>query len=153
MKVVVLLLALAGGSLAQRALDVPANPVTPANPGKFTTRSIGGGSGAGIGVQEIQREPVKKVTKVVEYIAVTDQRIWTSADGREVRAAMLAYEPGPVPKEVTKPLTLVRNGKIRLFLEKRKQVTELALAKLSKDDQAFVKMQVEARRQARAFSF
>lgn len=143
MKGFALTLVLAGTCLGQNGLEIPANPVAPATPGGFERRNTGSGSGVGVRAKEVPRE-----TRKIQYIAVTGPRVWNSADGRVVRAAMLAYEPGPVPENVSKPLTLVKDGKIRLLLETRKMVTELPLEKLSKDDQSFVEKLVAAQKRA-----
>lgn len=144
MRMAFFMFVLSGVCLGQGAVEIPPSPVTPATPTGFETRGTGSGSGVGVRVKEVERK-VKKV----HYIAVTESRVWTSADGRLVRAALLAYEQGPVREDSSEPLTLVRDGKIRLLLEKRKQLVEYALEKLSKADQAHVKKLVAAQERAK----
>lgn len=142
-KLLLPLLALAISCWGQDQVVIPPSPVTPSTPKESETRINGSGSGVGAGIRQQKREPRK-----IHYIAVTESRIWTSGDGRIVRASMLAYEPGPLPQGSSKPLTLVRDGKIRLLLDAKKTVSEYPLEKLSKEDQAFVEKQVAARKQA-----
>ena len=80
----------------------------------------------------------KKVTpRRVHYIVVSDPREWTRRDGRTVRASLVAHESGPV-KGDSPPLTLLKDGRIRLLLEKRRQVATVELTTLSSADQAWV---------------
>ena len=87
-------------------------------------------------------------SRKITYIAVCDTRDWSNIEGQVIQASMLAFDR---KSEVGdgKPLTLVENGRIRLWVKGRKTVTEYPLSKLSPADRKFVEGLI-AERQAAA---
>ncbi|GAA5119975.1 hypothetical protein JIN84_21050 [Luteolibacter yonseiensis] len=122
--------------------EIPANPTV--TPKKFTTRAVGGGVNPGVSIDTTKPENpnVRYVTHVVLY----QNRFWTSAEGKPLEAKLIAFEDivAEVPKGATEPVmpappenpTVVRDGKIRLLIDKKP--VELALDRLSRQDQEFV---------------
>ena len=109
------------GLLALGALD--AQTIVPANPQKFTSRPIGGGTSGGVDV--IPRDGGEAKARYVTHVILSDDRQWTSVDGRVLSAKLLAFEdlvvegpkgaaPPPLPTPPANP-TVVRDGKIRLL--------------------------------------
>jgi hypothetical protein len=132
------------------AIGVPPTPGprvgTPHTPPAFETRNTG------VDKQEEAKFPDKKKPAAPEkrkFTAVSEMRNWKDAKGTLIRARLLAFEPGDRSGSA-EPLTLVRNGKIRLLAEGRKMFSELPLARLSKEDQAFVKALDTARKKSRS---
>ena len=117
-------------------------PVTPSQPTSFKRRDVGtavGTSGAGIGIGPANPAPVpeKPVYKTVQYIGVTPERDWTNVEGKVIRGTLLAFEDGPKEKAAG-PLTLVRDGKVRLLRVRTNKPSVFPLATLSALDQKFV---------------
>lgn len=111
-------------------------------PTAFETRNLGD-TGSGAVVVRPQSPPEKKTIKIT-YTAACPMRDWTNAAGQVIRATLIAYDREPdAPADA--PLTLVREGKIRLWVEGGKTLTEYPLSKLGSADQAFVKGLVEGR--------
>lgn len=122
-----------------------AQTVVPANPQKFTTRPIGGGTSGGVEV--IPREGAAGAkARYVTHVVLSDDRSWTSVDGKVVSAKLLAFEdlvveapkgaaPPSMPAPPANP-TVVRGGKIRLLADKKP--VELALDRLCQPDRDFV---------------
>ena len=141
------LLALGGITMASAQTDFPGNPLV--GPKKYTTRSVGGGAdpGASLETPSEQQPAARYVTHIVLY----DTRFWTSADGKPLSAKLIAFEDlvaeaskgGAEPKMPSPPArpTVIRNGRIRLLVEKKP--VEIALERLSLQDREFVG-QIEA---------
>lgn len=109
-------------------------PVTPASPTEFKRRNLGGTLGSAVtGVRQ-----VKPKTVTIQYIAVSDKRTFVSTEGKKVTAHLLAFEDGgAAPSEA--PLTLIKEGKIRLLVDGNTKPNVLPLTRLRPEDQAFVK--------------
>lgn len=112
--------------------------VVPAQPNKFRKRDLGGGSSAGVSV--VKREQPQP--RVVTFTAVSENRIWTNTEGKAITARLLAFSAPTDPREG--PTEIIREGKIRLLLEKGKKTTDYPLEKLSQADQLFVKSIAQA---------
>ena len=117
------------------------SPVVPSQPTKFKKRDItpsvgSGGGSVGIGPANPKQAP-KKIYKKVQYIAVSESRAWTNEKGRQIKGMLLAFEDGPREKHPG-PLTLIRDGKVRMLLEGAKKPTVFPLAALSKAGQRFI---------------
>jgi hypothetical protein len=131
------MIALAQGGISQ--------VVAPASPKKFVPRAIGGGSTGGVEV--IPRDG--KTTGTVRYttrITLSPARIWTSTDGKQLDARLIAFEdlivegpeggaPPPAPPAPESP-TVVRDGKVRLWLKDKP--VEVPLTRLSQADLDFI---------------
>ncbi len=129
-----IMLSLFVGMLSTSWLAAQSFPVTPATPEAFKKRDIG--SGLGGGVVGVQR--VKTKAKTIQYIAVSEPRPWKNKDGKVVTASLIAFEEG-LPEEVKRPLTLVKDGKIRLLVSGKSKASLLSLTKLDEASQDFVK--------------
>ncbi len=124
--------------------DFPGNPVTPATPKKFKTRSDGGGLNTGATVDP--GKPENPNVRYVTHIVLYEYRMWTSADGKPLEAKLIAFEDlvSEVPKGTAEPAmpkppehpTVVRNGKARLLVNKKP--VEIALDRLSQQDREFI---------------
>lgn len=119
-------------------------PVTPHVPPAFETRDVGEVNDGGASISRTQPQPK---TKKITYVAVSGIRNWKNAGGQVIRASMLAFDP-PQGASKDAPLPLVREGRIRLWIEERKKVTEYPLANLSPQDREFVSQLLEARKAA-----
>ena len=131
---------------------VSAQTVVPANPRKFVTRPIGGGTSGGVEVIPREGTTDAKV-RYVTHVILSEERSWTSTDGRVLLATLIAFDDlvveaskgAALPEMPAPPAnpTVVRSGKIRLVAD-RKPV-ELALERLSQPDRDFVE-QIRAAR-------
>ena len=127
--------------------------VVPATPKKFVTRPIGGNTSGGVEVIP-HDAPTEAKARYVTHVVLCDERLWTSADGKPLSAKLIAFEDlvaeaakGASQPEMPAPPanpTVVRNGKIRLFADKK--AYELALDRLSQTDREFVE-QIRAARE------
>ncbi|MCH7226956.1 hypothetical protein MLD59_12500 [Verrucomicrobiaceae bacterium E54] len=119
-------------------------PVTPHVPPAFETRDVGEVNDGGA---SITRTRPQTKTRKITYIAVSGIRDWRNTGGQVIQASMLAFDPPPgASKDAALPL--VREGRIRLWIEERKKVTEYPLAKLSSQDREFVNQLLEAQKTA-----
>ena len=119
--------------------------VVPASPKKFVTRPIGGNTSGGVDVIPHEVAPEAKV-RYVTHMVLSDDRQWTSADGKPLLAKLIAFEDlvAEAPKGAAQPTmpappatpTVIRGGKIRLAADKK--IYELALDRLSQPDRDFV---------------
>lgn len=126
---------------ASAQVDIPPPPGTKVKP-----RQVGGLNGGGVEVtpKESPEAPVKYVT----YLTLSVSRIWQSSDGRTLEGKLIAFEDlvvetpkgqaAPPTPEAPKHPTVVRNGKIRVLMD-RKPV-EIPLSRLSQGDQDFVEV-------------
>lgn len=119
-------------------------PVTPHVPPAFETRDVGEVNEGGASITRTQPQPK---TKKVTYVAVSGSRDWKNTEGQVIQASMLAFDPPPGASK-DDPLPLVREGRIRLWIEERKKVTEYPLAQLSPEDREFVSRLIEAQKAA-----
>jgi hypothetical protein len=87
-----------------------------------------------------------KTVRYVTHIVLSTNRFWTNPDGKIVEGKLIAFEdmvteapkgaeapPNPAPPESP---TVVRDGKIRLFIKNKPAVS--ALSRFSAGDQEFV---------------
>ena len=120
-----------------------------ATPKGFTTRTTGGGSSSNIGVVS-QPKPQEKTVRTISYISLSEPRQWKSNDGKSLLGKLIAFEdlivetkiaadaqPAPAtPPQMPVYPTVVRDAKARLFIDSKS--FEVALARLSEDDQKFI---------------
>ena len=87
---------------------------------------------------------IKKVVKTIEYVAVSPEREWQSADENQsaIKGTLLAF----AREKETGRVSIVENEKVRLLVGK-KDFT-LPLAKLSAEDQAYINKLVDSARSA-----
>ena len=140
MKVIFLLALSAVLSQAQ----IPVIPVTPATPKGFEKRGAGGSAGVAPAV-DVTKEQLPKIMRYVTHVALSEERAWTSDDGKVIQATLLAFEDlraesrdGLVPIMPAPPKhpTVVRAGHVRLSVNRKP--TLVALSRLSKADQEFI---------------
>ena len=112
------------------------------------SRGIDGGGAFDNGdINADAREGVKEVTKRVikiEYVAVSPERVWKSADENQgpITGTLLAFHR----EKETGKVSIVQNGTVRLLVGK--QDFTLPLSKLSEEDQAYVAELVNTARAA-----
>lgn len=110
-------------------------PITPATPKAFKKRALGGSLGSSaVGV----REPAKSKVVTKQFIAVSDLRDFVSTEGKKVRARLIAFEEGDATK-AKRPLTLIKESKIRLLVEGKATPSIIPLTRLREEDQDFVR--------------
>ncbi len=133
--------------------------VVPTTPRSFAKRNVGNTSSVGstaisegsgsssAGVSMVKPEPVVRTTT---YIVLSGARQWTSSEGKPLLARLIAFEDvttettksaaaagnGATTPPITGKPTVVRDGKVRLYADKKSY--EVPLEKLSAADQAFV---------------
>jgi hypothetical protein len=124
---------------ADAQVDIPPPPGT-----KLKPRQVGGLGGGGVEVNPSERpeSPVKYIT----YLTLSVSRIWQSNDGKTLEGKLIAFEDlvveapkgqeAPPAPEAPKHPTVVRNGKIRVLIDRK--AVEIPLARLSHGDQEFV---------------
>lgn len=127
--------------------DFPGNPMV--TPKKFVTRPIGGGVNSGVSVEPAKPEDSK--VRYVTHIVLYQDRMWTNSEGKPLQAKLIAFEDlvAEAPKGSAEPVmptppanpTVTRQGKVRLLVNQKP--VEIALAKLSRQDQEFVQ-QIQA---------
>ena len=108
----------------------------------FERANSGGFSGVGT---ESKPKRVEKRTET--YTVVSPLRDWKNTKGVVVPGRLLAFEQGN-HTDSQKQVTLIKKGKVRLLIEKTKQLHELPLVSLSKLDQEYIQELVRTRSQA-----
>ncbi len=118
--------------LVTSSVAVTAQVVVPANPNKFTKRSLSenGGSSAGVsGGTVAATEPV-----VVQYVAVTPVQPWVNLEGKTMEARLLAFS-APESGQ-TGPVEIIREGRVRFLVTGKKQPIDYPLDQLGETEQA-----------------
>ena len=110
-------------------------------------RSINGNGFDNSEINANPSEAVKETTKIVktiEYVAVSPEREWKSADENQsaIKGSLLAF----AREKETGRVSIVENEQVRLLVGK-KDFT-LPLAKLSAEDQAYISKLVDSARSA-----
>lgn len=127
-----------------------AQVVVPANPRKFSSRSIGSGVSPGASVipkDATTPAAVRHTTHIILY----ESRIWSSTDGKIIQGKLIAFEDLIVetpqgtaepefPPPPAKPTT-IRDGKVRISVNQKP--FEIPLARLSEADQELI-LQIQA---------
>ena len=110
---------------------------TPQTPTAFETRNTGGTLEE---EPDLQRKKGKKVT--LKFTALTDSREWQDQNGKVIKARLLAFEK-------TKPDadTVIQDGKVRLLVDGATVFSVFPVAKLSDEDQVFVRNLAAVRKQ------
>lgn len=118
--------------------------VVPGTPQRPITRPTGGGLGGGVSIQPQSGQT--QTRRLVTHVVLSDPRIWRSADGKTLEGKLIAFEDSvteipagaaepPAPEPPKNP-TVVRDGKVRLLVEKK--AFEVPLSRLVKVDQEFI---------------
>ena len=140
-----ILAAMVFGGVASAQTDLPANPLLPSTPKKFTTRPIGSGTSGGVEV--IPRDGAdKQKVRYTTHIILSVSRLWTSTEGKLVEGKLIAFEdlvaettkgaPQPTTPEPPASPTVVRDEKVRLLVNQKP--VEIAINRLSPGDQEFI---------------
>lgn len=106
--------------------------------GEKGQRDLSGSSTAGASL--VPQEPV--APQIITLTAVSPERVWISGDGLSVTARLLAYHAPAKPEDG--PTEVIRDGKIRFLRPGDKAPIEFELARLSDQDQIYVKKIAEA---------
>jgi len=117
----------------------PVAPVTPTTPTQFKKRNLGVGLGSqsiGVGTRKVTKK--EKTYERVNYTAVSPERQWRSAKGKAITASLLAFENGQV-KDHKVPLTLIKEGKVRVLKRGHFKPHLFPLELLSDEDQKYVR--------------
>lgn len=145
MKVPVILSSLGVGAWMTASAQI----VVPASPKRFTTRPIGDSGGTGQ-VEVIPKDAAMPKKRTITYMVLAESRPWTSSEGKVLEAKLIAFEDVIIEGESTAApqptphLTVVRNGRVRLFAGKKSY--ELELSRLSEADREFIE-QIRLRHQ------
>ena len=121
-----------------------AQVVVPATPKKFVTRPVGGTSTTG-DISITPAAPPPK-SRFITHVVLCEARQWTSTDGKVLLGKLIAFEdivvetpqgsaPAIVPSPPPHP-TVVRDGKVRLFIGAKSSV--VMLDRLSQADRDFI---------------
>jgi hypothetical protein len=135
------MLLLAGATLCPAQVDFPGNPLV--GPKKYTKREVGGGAEPGAKVEDTAGSGTARyVTHVVLY----DTHFWTSVEGKPLAGKLIAFEDlsvtapkdAPVPPMPAPPVrpTLIRDGSVRLLVDRKPVV--VPLARLSWQDRELI---------------
>lgn len=123
-------------------VEIPSNPTV--TPKKFATRKVSGGvdPGASVDPGKSSAPVVRNVTHIVLY----QERGWTSTEGKTLEAKLIAFEDmvstspaagvAPVMPPPPEHPTVVRDGKVRLLIDRKPVV--VALEKLSEADRQLI---------------
>lgn len=136
---------LAAGAALTGGGVVPAQQVTPPYNPTIGPEVRDGGTRTNNGVS-IRREPAQPARKVT-YVVVSPVREWHDVEDRSIRASLVAFDNPARPdaeNEEKPPRILVRAGKVRLWVEGSKTVSEFPLSRLSDEDQRYVRRMAEA---------
>ncbi len=141
--------------LLAMAAPLSAQVILPTTGKKFDTRTINGSSGSGgVSIGATTKPPPPTKTKLTSYFMLGEPRQWKSTDGKSLLGTIITYEESvlefdaanpaaareavqkaPPAKMPDKP-TLIRDGKIRLLVNKKP--VEVPLERLSDEDRKFV---------------
>ena len=109
--------------------------VVPANPNKFTKRSLSENGGASAGASGGITAATRPV--VVQYVAVTPVQQWVNLEGKTMEARLLAFS-APEPGQ-TGPVEIIREGRVRFLVTGKKQPINYPLDQLGETEQAKIK--------------
>lgn len=140
--------------LLAMAAPLSAQVVLPTTGKKFDTRPINGSAGnSNVNVNNAA-QPAPTKTKLISYFLLGDLRQWKSTDGRSLLGAIITFEESVIEFDAANPAaareavekappakmpekpTLIREGKIRLLVNKKP--VEVPLERLSDDDRKYV---------------
>ena len=141
--------------LLAMAAPLSAQVVLPTTGKKFDTRTINGSGGSGgVSIGGTTKPPPPTKTKLVSYFMLGEPRQWKSTDGKSLLGTIITFEESvlefdaanpaaareavqkaPPAKMPDKP-TLIREGKIRLLVNKKP--VEVPLERLSEEDHKYV---------------
>ena len=74
---------------------------------------------------------LKKTTKRITYLAVSDHKEWTNDQGKIIKARLIAFDSGNKEKFI--PPTIIKENNIRMLVGQKSYIFELK--KLNKENQ------------------
>jgi len=82
---------------------------------KANNRTISGsGQFGGASITTPKASPLRKETKKITYLAVTDDRAWVNNEGKTIKGRLIAFDPGNKEKFI--PPTIIKEDKIRMLI-------------------------------------
>lgn len=132
-----------------------AQVINPTTGKKFETRELNGSGGSGgVSINAATNPAPPTKTKLTSYFLLGDARQWKNKDGRSLLGTIIAFEESVIEFDAANPTaareavekappaklpdkpTLIRDGKVRLMVNKKP--VEVSLDLLSDDDRKYV---------------
>ena len=99
---------------------------------KTNNKTISGsGQFGGASIITPKTSEIKKTTKKITYLAVSDHKEWTNDQGKIINARLLAFDSGNKEKFI--PPTIIKENNIRMLVGQKSYIFELK--KLNKENQ------------------
>ena len=91
---------------------------------KTTNKSISGsGQFGGASITTPKASPLKKATKKITYLAVTDDKAWINTEGKTIKGRLIAFDPGNKEKFI--PPTIIKDNNVRMLIGTKAYVFSL----------------------------
>ena len=91
---------------------------------KTTNKSISGsGQFGGASITTPKASPLKKATKKITYLALTDDKAWINTEGKTIKARLIAFDSGDKEKFI--PPTIIKNNNVRMLIGTKAYVFSL----------------------------
>ena len=98
---------------------------------KTTNKSISGsGQFGGASITTPKASPLKKATKKITYLALTDDKAWINTEGKTIKARLIAFDSGDKEKFI--PPTIIKNNNVRMLIGTKAYVFSLEKLKEEK---------------------
>lgn len=82
---------------------------------KANNKTISGsGQFGGASITTPKATPLKKQTKKITYLAVTDDRAWINKEGKTIKGRLIAFDPGNKEKFI--PPTIIKDNNVRMLI-------------------------------------
>ena len=99
---------------------------------KTNNKTISGsGQFGGASIITPRASELKKTTKKITYLAVSDHKEWTNDQGKIIKARLIAFDSGNKEKFI--PPTIIKENNIRMLVGQKSYIFELK--KLNKESQ------------------
>tara|TARA_Y100000758_G_C15855797_1_gene351091 strand:- start:201 stop:629 length:429 start_codon:yes stop_codon:yes gene_type:complete len=91
---------------------------------KTTNKSISGsGQFGGATITTPKASPLKKATKKITYLALTDDKAWINTEGKTIKARLIAFDSGDKEKFI--PPTIIKDNNVRMLIGTKAYVFSL----------------------------
>ena len=91
---------------------------------KTTNKSISGsGQFGGASITTPKASPLKKATKKITYLALTDDKAWINTEGKTIKARLIAFDSGDKEKFIPPPI--IKNNNARMLIGTKAYVFSL----------------------------
>ena len=91
---------------------------------KTTNKSISGsGQFGGASITTPKASPLKKATKKITYLALTDDKAWINTEGKTIKARLIAFDSGDKEKFI--PPTIIKDNNVRMLIGTKAYVFSL----------------------------